>query len=126
MNQVIRDLLFADDAAFVAHSESALQQITTCFAEAARLFGLEVSLKKTEVLYQPAPREAPRPLRIRIGESELRSVSQFTYLGCIITSDAKIDKEVDSRLAKTNKAFGRLFKRVWSNKHLRKDTKVSV
>ena len=125
-DRIIRDLLFADDAALVAHSESALQQITTCFAEAARLFGLEVSLKKTEVLHQPAPRETPRSPHIFIGEAELRSVTQFTYLGCIITPDAKIDREVDNRLAKASRAFGRLYKRVWSNKHLRKDTKSKV
>jgi len=29
---------------------------TSCFAEASQLFGLKVSLKKTEVLHQPAPR----------------------------------------------------------------------
>ena len=49
--QLFRDLLFADDAALVAHTERALQRLTSCFAEAAQLFGLEVSLKKTEVLY---------------------------------------------------------------------------
>ena len=54
--QLIRDLLFADDAALVAHSESALQCLTSSFAEAAQLFGLEVSLKKTEVL-EVKPRE---------------------------------------------------------------------
>ncbi|GFS09928.1 low-density lipoprotein receptor-related protein [Elysia marginata] len=45
--RLIRDLLFADDAAIVAHTEQALQRITSCFAETSSLFGLEVSLKKT-------------------------------------------------------------------------------
>jgi len=49
--QLIRDVLFANDAALVAHSESALPCLTSSFAEAAQLFGLEVSLKKTEVLH---------------------------------------------------------------------------
>ena len=126
LEQLIHDLLFADDAALVAHSERALQHITSCFAEAARLFGLEVSLKKTEVLHQPAPREEYRPPHITIGETELKTVHQFTYLGCTITSDAKIDREVDNRLARANSAFGRLYKRVWNNKHLKKGTKISV
>ena len=110
-----------------AHSERALQHLTSCFAEAAQLFGLEVSLKKMEVLHQSAPREeiCSTP-HIIIGESELKTVHQFTYLGCTITSDAKIDKEVDNRLAKANSAFGRLYKRVWNNKHLKKGTKISV
>ena len=88
--------------------------------------GLEISLKKTEVLYQPAPREEYRSPHITIGQSELKSVHQFSYLGCTISSDAKIDKEIDNRLAKGNSAFGRLYKRVWHNKHLKKATKISV
>ncbi|XP_063595009.1 uncharacterized protein LOC134771986 [Penaeus indicus] len=93
---------------------------------AAQLFGLEVSLKKTEVLHQPAPREEYRPPHITIGETELKAVHQFTYLGCTITSDAKIDREVDNRLARANSAFGRLYKRVWNNRQLTKGTKISV
>jgi len=126
LEQLIRDLLFADDAALVAHTERALQRLTSCFAEAAQLFGLEVSMKKTEVLHQPAPREEYRPPHITIGETELKAVHQFTYLGCTITSDAKIDREVDNRLAKANSAFGRLYKRVWNNRQLKKGTKISV
>ena len=57
----MRDFLFAGDTAVVAHTEWALQRITTCFRDAAQLFGLEVSLKKTEVLHQPAPQEECHP-----------------------------------------------------------------
>ena len=44
----------------------------------------------------------------------------------MITSDAKIDREVDNRLGKSNSAFGRLHNRVWKNKHLKKGTKIDV
>ena len=57
LEQLFRDLLFADNAALVAHTKRALQRLTSCFAEAVPLFGLEVSLKKTEILHQPAPLE---------------------------------------------------------------------
>ena len=124
--RLIRDLLFADDAAVVVHTERALQCITSCFANAAQLFGLEVSLKKMEVLYQLAPREVYHPPHITIGETELKSVQQFSYLGCTISSDARTDKEVDNRLAKASSAFGRLYKRVWNNKILKIQTKISV
>ena len=46
LEQLIRDLLFTDDAALAAHTERALQYIKSCFADAARFFVLEVSLKK--------------------------------------------------------------------------------
>ena len=83
-------------------------------------------MKKTEVLHQPAPREEYHPPHITIGVDVLKPVHQFTYLGCAITSDAKIDREVDNRLAKANSAFGRLYKRVWNSKHLKNVTKISV
>ncbi|KAL0159397.1 hypothetical protein M9458_043122, partial [Cirrhinus mrigala] len=71
LDQLIRELLFADDAALLAHTERALQRITSCFTDAAQLFGLEVSLKKTVVLHQPAPKEDHHPPHITIGETEL-------------------------------------------------------
>ena len=118
--------LIADDAALVAHTETALQRVTSCFAEATQLLRSRSQLKKTEVLHQPAPQEAYCPSHITIGETELKAVQQFTYLGCTISSDARIDKEVDNRLAKASSAFGRLHSRVWNNKHLKKATKISV
>ena len=126
LKQLFCDLLFADNTALVAHIKRALQRITSYFAEAAQLFRLEVSLKKTEVLHQPAPLKEYCPPHITIGGSELKAVHQFTYLGCTITSDAKINRELDNRLAKANSAFGRLYKRVWNSKDLKKGTKISV
>ena len=50
----IRDLLFADDAALAACTEEDLQHLCDCFSRASRRFGLSISIKKKEVLYQPA------------------------------------------------------------------------
>lgn len=68
--------------------------ITSCFAEAARLFGLDISLKKkTDVFYQPAPQEVYHHPHVTIGGTELKTVYHFNY----ISMDAK---EVDNRLEK--------------------------
>ena len=93
----------------VAYTERSQQHLTSQF------FVHEVSFKKTEVLHQPAPLEEYRPPHITIGGTELKTVHQLTYLGCTITLDAKIDREVDNRLAKANSAFGRLCNRLWSH-----------
>ena len=58
LEQLILDLLFADDCALLAHTEEALQTVVNHFAKAAKAFGLTISLKKTEVLFQKPPREA--------------------------------------------------------------------
>ena len=45
-------MLFADDAAVVAHTQEELQSLMDCFSQACKDFGLTISLKKTNVLGQ--------------------------------------------------------------------------
>ena len=42
----------------------------------------------------------------------MKTVQKLTYLCCVISFDAKIDKKVDNWLAKANSVFGRLYKHV--------------
>ena len=50
---LMRELLFADDSALVAHSAEEMQKIVDAFSDAPNKFGLKIKIKKTEVLYQP-------------------------------------------------------------------------
>ena len=43
---IVRELLFADDAALVAHSGESLQTLLDRFAQSCRSFGLEIRLKE--------------------------------------------------------------------------------
>ena len=52
---VIRDFLFADDCALNASTEQMMQREMDCFSKACDNFGLTISTKKTEVMYQSAP-----------------------------------------------------------------------
>ena len=49
---LIRDMLFADDAAVATHTHEELQSLMDCFSQACRDFGLTISLKKTNVVGQ--------------------------------------------------------------------------
>ena len=51
----IRELLFRDDAAIVAHTLEDIKEICKHFEQAATLFGLTISKKKAVKLYQPPP-----------------------------------------------------------------------
>ncbi|KAK2573141.1 RNA-directed DNA polymerase from mobile element jockey [Acropora cervicornis] len=126
LEQLILDLLFADDCALLAHTEEALQTVVNRFAKAAKAFGLTISLKKTEVLFQKPPREAYTPPLITIDGYQLNAVEHFTYLGSVIANDATTTKDVDNRIAKASSSFGRLQKRVWQNHSLRLSTKIQV
>ena len=82
--------------------QEALQHFVNHFSGAAKNFGLTISLKKTEVLYQPPPREAYSP-HISIDGTNLYAVEHFTYLGSVISNDATVSKDLDNCLSKASK-----------------------
>ena len=52
----LRDFLFADDCALNAGSAEDMHYSMDLFSNACSNFGLTISTKKTEVMYQPAPK----------------------------------------------------------------------
>ena len=123
---LVRALLYADDCAIVAHSEADLQEMADALSAATKRYGLTISIKKTEVLYQPALGSVGKQPEIKIDNQTLRNVDAFAYLGSTLTSNNSLDKEISSRLAKASAAFGRLRKRVWDDRGLRAETKCAV
>ena len=122
--ELITELLFADDCALLDHKEEALQHIVNRFSDATKNFGLTISLKKAEVLYQPSPHEAYSPPHFSIDGINLNAVEDFIYLGSVMSSDATVSKDRDNRLSKASSSFGRLSKRVWHSHWLRFPTKI--
>ena len=96
---LMRELLFADDSALVAHSAEEMQKIVDAFSDASKKFGLKINIKKTEVLYQPNSTRT-REEDIMVDGNKLNSVLEFTYLGSTISSDGCIDDEIQRRMAK--------------------------
>ena len=84
--------------------EESLQHIFNSFCDAAKNFGLIISLKKTEVLHQPPPRVAYSP-HISLDGTNLNAVEHFTYLGIVISNDATVSKDLDNRLSKASSSF---------------------
>ena len=85
--ELINKLLFADDCALLAHTKEAPQHVVKRFSDAAKNFGLTVSLKKSEVLCQPPPRVAYNPPDISIDGTNLNAVEHLTYLGSVVSND---------------------------------------
>ena len=113
----MRELLFADDSALVAHSVKEMQKILDAFSDASKKFGLKINIKKTEVLYQPNSTRT-REEDIMVDGNKLNSVLEFTYLGSTISSNGCIDDEIQRRMAKARASFGRLRQRLWNNHHV--------
>ena len=123
---LIRDLLYADDCDLVAHTEEDLQDLVTCFDASCKAFGLEINLKKTEIMLQVAPgREYVKP-KVFVRDKELKVVKSFTYLGSVLSDDGGMEKEISSRIQKASTAFGNLESRLWSRHGVSLYTKISI
>ena len=126
VEELITVLLFADDCAILVHMEVALQYIVNRISDADNNFGLTISRKKTEVLYQPPPREANSSPQISIDGTNLKAVDHFTYLGSVFSSDATVTNCLENRLSKANSSFGRVSTRVWQSHQFYHNTKIQA
>ena len=119
---LIRNMLYADDAAITTHTEQELQILMDRFSRACKEFGLSISLKKTNILAQ----DTTTSPTITIDNYQLDVVHQFTYLGSTITDNLSLDAEIGKRIGKAATTFARLTVRVWNNSKLTVKTKMSV
>ena len=119
---LVREMLFADDAAVISHTEEGLQTLINQFTSACKEFGLTISIKKTEVMGQ----NVTEPPTIQIDSKALEVSDHFTYLGSTISSNLSLDHEIDRRIAKAAGTMSKLNKRVWSNGLLSLNTKTQV
>ena len=109
---LIRDLLFADDCELVVHTIEDIQIIMDCFSNTAQRFGLTVSLKKSEVLYQPKPGSSYTPPVVKVYDTPLTSVDKFPYLRSTLSQNTVVDDDISMRLSRAGAAFGNLTRRL--------------
>ena len=113
--------MYADNAAFCSHSEEQLQSIIDRFSNTCSAFGLKISVKKTVIMSH-----GTQVAKTTLNDEALETVKNFSYLGSIMSNNFTLDMELHTRLGKAATSFGRLSKRVWSNKSLTLHTKLKV
>ena len=116
-NILVRELLFADDTALIAHSAEEIQGIVDAFANASSKFGLKINIKKTKVISQPNSTMTLEEDN-NVDETTLNHVKEFTYLGSIVASDGHIEAELQKRMSKVSMSFGHLRERLWNNHYV--------
>ena len=89
-------------------------------------YDLTISIKKTEVVYQPAPDKPYKEPTITVKGQRLQVVDKFTNLGSTLSRVVHIDDEVSARIAKANAAFGQLRGSVRDRSGVRLDIKRKV
>ncbi|KAK4324592.1 hypothetical protein Pmani_004803 [Petrolisthes manimaculis] len=98
---------YADDNSVASHTEAGLQATLETFNFAYTKLGLNINLRKTQVLHQPCPNYAnPQPPAIVLQGQTLENVEHFCYLGSPLSSKADIDVEIQHRLQGAGTAFG--------------------
>jgi len=118
----ISNLRFADDIAFLADGQPELQQQISQLHTTSSRFGLKISTSKTEV--QCISRQPPR-LQINIDGTELNQVEQFTYLGGVISQDARCEADIRRRVNLATGVASSL-NTVWESRDISVKTKVRV
>jgi len=124
--EVIRDLLYADDSALNTSAADKMQRSLDRLSTACDDFGLTISTTKTEVMYQPAPGKEYSTPTFTINGQILPVVDKFTYLGSTLSRNVHVDEEVANRISKASSAFGRLRSNVWDRKGLSLSIKLKV
>ncbi len=119
---LVRELLYADHAAFVAHTEQRIQEMCNSFAVACTEFGLTISLSKTVVMAQ----NVPAPPYVTINSTVLSVVEKFVYLGSTLTENNSLDAELNTRIGRASTTFGRLQSRVWNFEHFERSFSLKV
>ena len=123
---MLDEFLFADDMAKGAPTEEKMQKGVDQVSDSCDSYDLTISIKKTEVIYQPAPGKPYKEPTISVIGQRLQVVDKFTYLGSTLSRVVHIDDEVNARIAKATTAFGQLRGSIRDRSGIRLDTKLKV
>ena len=118
---VLDEFLVADDMA-----EEKMQKSLEQIFDSCDICDLTISIKKTEVVYQPAPRKPNKVPTNTVKGQRLQVVDEFIYLESTLSRVVHIDHEVNARIAKVSVATDRLYGSVWNRSGIRLDTKLKV
>ncbi|GFS16330.1 endonuclease-reverse transcriptase [Elysia marginata] len=102
----INNLRYADDTVLLAESENDLHNLVTIIEEKSEPYGLMMNTKKTKVMV--ISKTEPPKVNIKMKEKCIEQIEQFKYLGQLITTDARSDDEIKSRITITKSAFTKL------------------
>ena len=119
----ITDLLFADDAEFIANSQEELQCMVDVFVEVSEVFGQELAIKKTEVMVVSREDGVNQNVNIMVRGIPLKVVKTFKYLGSTENSVANMSNEVEIRVQKMGSSYAILSSRIFENRYVKAKTK---
>src|SRR6218665_3612587 len=103
--KLIKALRFADDQAMVAGKVEDLQRMMDRLNKTTTEYGTKINTKKTKVMKISRIEGEEKNLKITIDGEEIKQVTEFCYLGSLISDDAKCHTEIKKRIAMGKEAF---------------------
>ena len=100
--KLINVLRFPDDQVMVAGKED-LQRMMFMVNKTTTEYGMKINNKKTKVM--KISRVEEKNMKITINGEKIEQVTEFCYLGSLISDDAKCHKEIKKRIVMGKEAF---------------------
>ena len=100
----ISNTRYADDTLPMADSTQGLQQLLSSLKSESEKRGLTINTTKTKIMVLSKNTEIPYSNIFLEGE-KLDQVNHFNYLGSLVTSDCRCDREIRRRIVLAKKAF---------------------
>ena len=120
--QLVNNLRFADDIDLIAESPEQLQVLTDKVEESSKRFGLKINVSKTKVM---TIGKSHKELNINLENAKLEQVTDFVYLGGLVTEDGECRKDIQRRTGLASAMVGKLSK-IWRSASISIKTKVKV
>ncbi|MDA8042237.1 MAG: reverse transcriptase domain-containing protein [Pirellulales bacterium] len=116
-------LLFADNMVVMVESVEGLQHNMQVMSGVLSKWELKVNWRKTKVMRVARKSE---DCEVKIGEEVIDQVDEMKYLGVIISSDGRMEKEVEARIGSATRVIGGMNETVLKRKELSRSTKLKV
>lgn len=117
----LEDLDFADDICLLSHKWQHAQEKLCRVAEEARKTGLQINIRKTEVMRINSRQQDP----VKLDQKEIKEVDKFVYLGSVVSKDGGADEDIRCRINKARYAFNTL-RPIWRSTSLSLSNKIRI
>ena len=116
-------LLFADDMVVMSELLEGLQHNMQVMSDVLNKWELKANWRKTKVMSVAWKSE---DCEVETGEEVIDQVDEMKYLGVIISSDGRMEKDVEARFGSATRAIGGMNETVLKRKELSRSTKLKV
>ena len=105
----VNNIRYTNDTVLIADSEKKLQALMNKLKDECESKGLRINVDKTNTLTVTMSKEKVE-VKIEMGETEVKQVESFVYLGSTITNQGNSEREIVKRIGLAKKAFGNMDK----------------